>query len=93
MLLPPLPQILAPEEITLFTPVGIGIRSYTIDIYSPYGKLVWHNEALDGDNPTGSWDGVFDGKSVPGDVYYWIARIIYFDGTKELKKNTVTVLR
>jgi len=81
------------EGVRFFKPVGIGIKEYSIDIYSPYGTVVWHSEELDGDNPAGTWDGTYRGSIVPMGSYVWVARITYFDNTKETKKGTVTVIR
>jgi PKD repeat protein len=81
------------EGVSVFKPVGIGIKKYSLDIYSPYGTLIFHSEELDGDNPAAIWDGSYRGSIVPMGAYVWVARITYFDDTEETKKGTVTVLR
>ncbi|MEM9920958.1 MAG: PKD domain-containing protein, partial [Bacteroidota bacterium] len=92
-----LPNAMSPEtgvgDVRLFKPAGIGIRSYTVEIYSPWGQLLWQNSELDGESPKGSWDGSFQGKIVPQGAYVWKAQAEFINGIKQVKTGTVTVLR
>ncbi|MEM6319405.1 MAG: PKD domain-containing protein [Bacteroidota bacterium] len=86
---------LAIDKVSVFQPVGIGIKSYSIDIYSPYGKLIWHSTALEDNQPTESWNGqLFNtGEPLPQGVYVWKAELVYVDGNEERKVGSVNLLR
>lgn len=92
-----LPNAMSPEngigDVRLFKPVGIGIQSYTVQVFSPFGQLVWENSELEGEQPKGSWDGSFNGKIVPQGAYAWKATVEYINGIKQVKTGTVSVLR
>lgn len=92
-----LPNAMSPEsgigEARLFKPKGIGIASYTVQVYSPWGQLLWENSALDGEQPDGSWDGTFKNKIVPQGAYVWKAEVEYINHIRQVKTGTITVLR
>jgi PKD repeat protein len=59
---------------TVFRPVGAGLRSYKIEVFSPAGDLVWFSDVLEDGAPTGMWDGKdFSGKDCPPGAYLWKA--------------------
>ena len=86
---------LAIDKVDVFQPVGIGIQSYSIDMYSPYGKLVWHSTAIEYNQPTGAWNGqLFNtGEPLPQGVYVWKVELIYVDGNERREVGTVSLLR
>jgi PKD repeat protein len=90
------PNALSPEagtpEVRLFKPTGIGIKSYKIAIYSPYGQLIWQSDKLSDGQPTEFWDGTVNGKLMPQDVYVWKVEAIFDNGTrwKGMKDKTGT---
>jgi len=86
---------LAIDKVNVFQPVGIGIQSYSIDIYSPYGKLVWHSTAVEDNQPAKAWNGqLFNtGEALPQGVYVWKVELVYVDGNKGREVGTVSLLR
>ncbi len=93
------PNAMSPDYgtglINVFKPVGRGIKSYVISIFSPWGEKVWTNSAVDTSNgaPTGSWDGQYKDEDVPQGTYTWWAAINWEDNTKTNIVGSVTVLR
>jgi len=69
-------------ETKLFTPKGRNLKYFHIGIYNTWGEVIWESTALDADgSPTESWDGMYEGKLVPSDVYIWKAEAMFQDGT------------
>ncbi|HSG68474.1 MAG TPA: PKD domain-containing protein, partial [Bacteroidales bacterium] len=69
-------------ETKLFTPKGRNLEYYHIAIYNTWGEMLWESSALDADgSPTESWDGYYEGKLVPSDVYVWKVEAMFKDGT------------
>jgi PKD repeat protein len=69
-------------ETKVFQPKGRNLQYYHIAIYNSWGEILWESTALDEDGrPTESWDGTYEGKLVPSDVYLWKAEAIFKDGT------------
>ncbi len=65
-----------------FKPVGINLRSYTIEVYDTWGNLLWTSSELDANgSPAEGWNGVFNGNLLPQDTYMWKASAIFKDGT------------
>jgi hypothetical protein len=46
-----------PTETRFFKTVGIGIKTYHIRIFSPWGQEVWSSKELSEGTPAGAWDG------------------------------------
>jgi gliding motility-associated-like protein len=57
-------------------------------IFNRWGELVYDND----DNDNG-WDGQQDGEDAPAEVYIYLITIAYPDGSTELFKGDVTLLR
>lgn len=91
------PNAFSPEygdgDVKLFKPVGLGIESYEMAIYSPWGERVWYSNTLENNSPSESWDGRYKGILVPQGSYTWIAKLTFINGNKKIEKGTVTVLR
>jgi len=95
---PPPYTITAPNT---FTPNNDGINDhfsisitgvitfYTLKIFNRGGQLVFTAKS-----PTEYWDGNFNGKNVPADVYYWV---LYaeddYNNVKINKASSITLLR
>lgn len=79
------PNAFAPEqglgETTLFIPKGIGLKEYQVQIFSPYGQLIWESTELNEGQPAEGWDGTFNGALLPQDVYVWKVKAIFEDQT------------
>jgi PKD repeat protein len=68
-------------ETKLFFPKGIGLKAYHIQIFSPYGQLLWESQALNNGEPAEGWDGTLNGSPLPQDVYVWKVSAIFEDET------------
>ncbi|MEM1323014.1 MAG: PKD domain-containing protein [Bacteroidota bacterium] len=80
------PNALSPEsgigDVRVWRPSGIGLKEYKMQIFSPYGQLLWESQELDADGrPLEAWDGTYQGKLLPQDVYVWKGWGIYEDGS------------
>ncbi len=80
-----IPNAFSPEhgigDVRLFKPSGIGLAEYHIQIFSPYGQLLWESRALEDGQPAETWDGTMNGQIMPQDVYVWKAFGMFKDGT------------
>ena len=87
--------VLETELVNVFKPVGIGLETYEIDVYAPWGKLVWRSTALENGNPIESWNGKYfnSGDDMPQGAYSWLAKIEFEDGNVRTFKGSVTLLR
>jgi large repetitive protein len=59
-----------------------------VNVFNRYGSKVFESQ-----NYTNSWDGTYKGKPVPDGTYYAVIEFTLFDGTKQLVKTDVTVIR
>ena len=66
-------------EAALFKPKGVGLKEYEIAVYSSFGQLLWRSDKLDDGQPAEAWDGTYQGKLLPQDVYTWQVRIAVFE--------------
>ena len=80
-------------EIQVFGAVGSGVEEYYLNVYSPFGKLVWSTSELEEGHPSGRWDGIFNDQMVPQGSYTWEAQVLFVNGETDFKQGTVTVLR
>ena len=91
------PNAFSPEhgigDVTVFKPTGIGIEEYLIQVFSPWGELLWESEELDGETPVAAWDGTYKGNIMPQGAYAWKATIKYINGLREVRVGSVTLLR
>jgi len=80
-----LPNAFSPEsgvgEATVFLPKGVGLEEYHVQIFSPYGQLLWESTEIEDGQPTESWDGTHHGALLPQDVYVWKCAARFGDGT------------
>ncbi|GJM33227.1 MAG: hypothetical protein DHS20C18_22280 [Saprospiraceae bacterium] len=78
------PNAFAPEqgsgETTLFLPKGVGLKEYHLQIFSPYGELLWETTELSEGQPAYGWDGSHQSYPLPQDVYVWKISAIFEDG-------------
>ena len=89
-----IPNGFSPEQgvgdVRVFKPSGIGLKEYRVEVFSPYGQLLWSSTELDGEGrPSEGWDGTHNGKLMPQDVYVWKVSGIFNNGTswKGLKQE------
>jgi gliding motility-associated-like protein len=57
-------------------------------IYNRWGQIVFQTN-----NPNQGWDGNYNGKPQPMDVYAYTLEAIYFDGTRTTRKGDITLIR
>lgn len=69
-------------EVRSFKPVGINLRSYTIEVYDTWGNLMWTSSELDANgSPAEGWNGVYSGNLQNQDTFMWKATGVFKDGT------------
>jgi gliding motility-associated-like protein len=87
-----------------FTPNGDGINDLwfvydqgfclaknngcVVNVFNRYGTKVYENK-----NYTNIWDGKYKGNPLPDGTYYAVIEFTLFDGTKQVKRQDVTILR
>lgn len=64
-----------------------------LKIYDRWGNWVFTNENFLPSQVDLGWDGSYRGRDLVLGVYIWVADIIYKDGTNEIIKGDVTVIR
>jgi gliding motility-associated-like protein len=67
---------------------GFGIAKMTWKIYNRWGTVVYI-----GTNPNEGWDGKYNGKIQPQEVYNYTLEIEFSDKVKAFKKGDITLLR
>ncbi|MBE9491692.1 MAG: PKD domain-containing protein [Bacteroidetes bacterium] len=80
------PNALSPtsqnEQVRIFKPKGIGLKMYTCEIFDTWGNRLWMSTLLDRDGrPVEGWDGYYNGKLLPQDVYVWRIKAVFRDGS------------
>ncbi|MCD4747361.1 MAG: gliding motility-associated C-terminal domain-containing protein [Bacteroidales bacterium] len=92
------------DEISKFSPKGINLKVYHIEVFDTKGNILWESDKIDiYGSPTESWDGYYDGNLMPEGFYLWKAMGIFKDNTywkgsdfnsKDPKTfGTVTIIR
>ena len=71
-----------------FKVYGVPIDELQLMIYDRWGERVFET-----DNPEDGWDGTFDGRQLPSDVYAYYVRIKCFNGEEFTAKGNVTLIR
>ena len=71
------------EEVRTFNGVGIGLKTYRLEIFDLYGNLIFTTISLDENgSPNEGWDGRDPaGNMMPQDVYTWKAEAVFLDGS------------
>ncbi len=93
------PNAFSPEtgigEVRLFQPKGTGILTYHLQIFSPFGELLWETREIDGHQPGPGWDGKKIGSDayLPQGAYVWKIEVSYLNGFKEVRTGSVTIIR
>ena len=67
---------------------GFGIAKMQWNIYNRWGVLVFQSA-----NKNTGWNGMYNGKLQPQDVYHYVVEIKMSDGTNYTKKGDITLLR
>lgn len=69
------------SDASIFLPKGVALQEYEMEIYSSYGELLHRSTELIDGRPASGWDGNYNGKAMPQDVYVWKIRAIFDNGT------------
>jgi len=64
------------------------IEDFEMRVFNRWGKLVFETE-----NPEARWNGSFDAKAMPSDVFHWFARYTTPEGEDVFLEGDVTLLR
>ncbi|HRO05516.1 MAG TPA: gliding motility-associated C-terminal domain-containing protein [Ferruginibacter sp.] len=82
-----------------FTPNGDGLN----DVMQVYGRTIeslkfvvfnqWGEKIHESTNQSNVWDGKHRGKIQPSGVYIYVCEIILRDGTKQIKKGSINLIR
>ncbi|MDX2002162.1 MAG: PKD domain-containing protein [Chitinophagales bacterium] len=81
------PNALQPQHsgtddlVKVWKPAGIGLKTYRAQVFDQWGKLLWESQALENTRPIDAWDGTFEGKPCPQDVYVWKIDATFVDGS------------
>lgn len=68
--------------------VGFGIKDLDWNIYNRWGQKVYESNNL-----KSSWDGTYNGKLQPMDVYTYTLKVTFSNGQKVTKTGDITLLR
>jgi hypothetical protein len=81
--------------VRVFQPVGTGLSTYDISVYSPWGQRVWLSNAIECQHPSESWNGRLDniGEILPQGAFSWLAKVGFVDGEQRVYKGSLTLLR
>jgi PKD repeat protein len=77
------PQSTNPE-LNKFMGIGENLESYSVEVYTSWGQLVYSSTllTLDGNpDPEDAWDGTFRGQDLPVGSYIWRATGVFKDGS------------
>ncbi|MCX6267853.1 MAG: PKD domain-containing protein [Bacteroidetes bacterium] len=81
------PNAFAPDNVVLgvrmFKPKGMNLSEYHAMVFDKWGHMVWESQLLTDDGtgmPVEGWDGTFEGKPMPQDVYMWKISATFSNG-------------
>lgn len=70
------------DEVSHFTPKGVNMKEYLVQVFDSQGNLMWESDKLDENGtPVESWDGYHNGLLMPQDMYIWKAAGKFTDGS------------
>ena len=72
----------------VFYPVHIGLQDYLLEIYNRWGELIFRSTDINI-----GWDGYFQGRLAPMDVYVWRVYATCYSGRKIREVGDVTLYR
>ena len=77
-----------------FFPRGSGLYSIkSMRVFNRWGQLVFEKLNLDANNFSNGWDGTYNGKQVPQDVYIYVMEVICENGSLFSYKGNITLIR
>ncbi|MBN2614788.1 MAG: PKD domain-containing protein [Bacteroidales bacterium] len=58
--------------VNTFLPKGIHLKEYEVQVFSPWGNLLWESTKLNANGePVEGWDGTYKGQPMPSGEYIW----------------------
>lgn len=72
----------------IFLIYGNSIAAVNMNIYTQWGQLIFQVNST-----TNGWDGTYKGVAQPNGVYVYVIEVQLNDGTKVMKKGTLTLVR
>ena len=91
------PNALSPEsgegDVKVFRPAGVGLASWKLEIFSPWGQRVFISEEMNEDQPAAAWDGRYKGEILPQGAYAYKATVEYENGVRRIYTGSVTLIR
>lgn len=77
-----------------FFPRGKGLFSIkSLMIFNRWGQMIFQKTNFNANNPNDGWDGTYNGKQMPSDVYVYIMDVICQNSTVYSVKGNVTLIR
>jgi gliding motility-associated-like protein len=76
------------QDNNIFHPVGSGIIEYKLQIFNKWGEKLFESEKFQR-----GWDGYYQGKLLPQDVYVWKVEARFSNGEVVEKMGDVTLIR
>ncbi|MBK8568061.1 MAG: hypothetical protein IPN76_33300, partial [Saprospiraceae bacterium] len=96
------PSVYAPNAFSPDSPFNPGFTLFGNDlvveikylrVFTRWGEMVVELKNLAPNDPSKGWDGSFRGEKVDPGVFVWVAEVVYRDGSIEVLKGDVTVVR
>jgi gliding motility-associated-like protein len=67
---------------------GYTIQSLRFSVFNQWGEKIFESA-----NQATGWNGNYNGKPQPSGVYMYVCQITYRDGTTEVKKGSINLVR
>lgn len=72
----------------IFYAYGPSIGTISMNIYDQWGHVIYQSRTMEN-----GWDGTYRGQPQPNGVYVYVIDLVMKDGTRALRKGTVTLLK
>jgi len=72
----------------IFYVYGNTVAKLKLRVYNQWGQFIYESRSIQN-----GWDGTYRGELQPNGVYVYYVDIEFNDGTKTMKKGTITLLR
>jgi len=71
----------------------IGSKIGDLAVYDRWGQAVFAEHGVAPDDPAYGWNGNFDGRPAPAGTYVYALRMVFADGTQQVIKGTLILVR